>query len=104
MLLLNPCLTVEAGQAGCHRRIGWERLADEVIAAVSAAPRASVFILWGNDARARGTMIDRDKHLVIESPHPSPLSARNGFFGSRPFSRANAFLREKGRGEIDWRL
>jgi uracil-DNA glycosylase len=104
VLLLNPCLTVEAGQAGCHRRIGWERLADEVIAAVSATPRASVFILWGNDARARSTMIDRDKHLVIESAHPSPLSARNGFFGSRPFSRANAFLREKGRGEIYWGL
>jgi uracil-DNA glycosylase len=104
VLLLNPCLTVEAGQAGCHRRIGWERLADEVIAAVSAAPRPSVFILWGNDARSRKTMIDGEKHLVIESAHPSPLSARNGFLGSRPFSRANTFLREKGRGEIDWRL
>jgi uracil-DNA glycosylase len=102
VLLLNPCLTVEAGKAGCHRRIGWERLADEVIAAVSAAPRPSAFILWGNDARARRTMIDQAKHLVIESAHPSPLSARNGFFGSRPFSRANAFLRENGRGEINW--
>jgi uracil-DNA glycosylase len=104
VLLLNPCLTVEAGQAGCHRRLGWERLADEVIAAVSAAPRPAVFILWGNDARARRTMIDQEKHLVIESAHPSPLSARNGFFGSKPFSRANTFLQDKGRGEIDWRL
>jgi uracil-DNA glycosylase len=104
VLLLNPCLTVEAGKAGCHRRLGWERLADEVIATVSAAPRPSVFILWGNDARSRKAMIDQAKHLVIESAHPSPLSARNGFFGSRPFSRANSFLREHGRGEIDWRL
>jgi uracil-DNA glycosylase len=104
VLLVNTCLTVEAGRAGCHRGIGWQRLADDVIAAVSAAPRPAVFILWGNDARSRKTMIDAQKHLVIESAHPSPLSARGGFLGSRPFSRANAFLRERGRGEIDWRL
>ncbi len=102
VLLLNTVLTVEAGQAGSHRRLGWQALTDEAIRAVSAREEPTVFVLWGADAQAKRPLIDLTRHLVIESVHPSPLSARRGFFGSRPFSRANAFLRERGRGEIDW--
>jgi uracil-DNA glycosylase len=102
VLLLNTVLTVEAGQAGSHRRLGWQALTDEAIGTVSARLEPAVFILWGADAQGKRPLIDAARHLVIESAHPSPLSARRGFFGSRPFSRANAFLRERGRGEIDW--
>ena len=102
VLLLNTVLTVEAGQAGGHRRLGWQALTDEAIRAVSAREEPTVFVFWGADAQAKRPLIDPARHLVIESAHPSPLSARRGFFGSRPFSRANAFLREHGQGEIDW--
>ncbi len=102
VLLLNSVLTVEAGQAGSHRRLGWQALTDEAIRAVSGRREPAVFILWGADAQAKRPLIDQARHLVIESVHPSPLSARRGFFGSRPFSRANAFLRERGRGAVEW--
>ncbi len=102
VLLLNSVLTVEAGAAGSHRRLGWQALTDEAIRAVSSRREPAVFILWGADAQAKRPLIDQARHLVIESVHPSPLSARRGFFGSRPFSRANAFLRERGRGAVEW--
>ena len=107
VLLLNNTLTVEAGQAGSHAGRGWDAITDACVAAVAARPEPSVFILWGSHAQAKAKRIPglRDgRHLVIESPHPSPLSAHRGFFGSKPFSRTNAFLESQGRGAIDWRL
>ena len=107
VLLLNTSLTVEAGQAGSHARRGWEAITDAAVAAVAARAEPAVFILWGSHAQAKAGRIaglSGSRHLVISSPHPSPLSAHRGFFGSKPFSRANAFLRAHGRGEIDWRL
>jgi uracil-DNA glycosylase len=103
VLLLNSTLTVGAGMPGSHQRIGWEEFTDTVIEKLSQEREHLVFILWGNYARAKGVHIDRTKHLVIESPHPSPFSARAGFFNSKPFSQTNTYLREYGRGEIDWR-
>lgn len=106
VLLLNNALTVEAGQAGSHQNRGWEAITDAAVAAVAALPEPSVFILWGSHAQAKAARIpeltNNDRHLVIRSPHPSPLSAHRGFFGSKPFSRANAFLEANGRGAIDW--
>ena len=106
VLLLNNALTVEAGQAGSHQMMGWEAITDAAVAAVAARPEPSVFILWGSHAQAKAARIpeltNSDRHLVIRSPHPSPLSAHRGFFGSKPFSRANAFLEANGRGTIDW--
>lgn len=105
VLLLNTSLTVEAGQAGSHAGRGWEAITDAAVAAVAEGDRPCVFILWGNHARkqaARIAALAGARHLVLESAHPSPLSARHGFFGSRPFSRANAFLQAAGRGTIDW--
>ncbi len=108
VLLLNASLTVEAGKAGSHAGRGWEAVTDAAVAAVAARSEPTVFILWGNHAQGKAARIaglhDGSPHLVLKSPHPSPLSAHRGFFGSRPFSRANAFLREHGRGEIDWHL
>jgi uracil-DNA glycosylase len=104
VLLLNTCLSVEAGNAGSHRKLGWQVLTDQIVAAISGKADGKVFILWGADAQTRREMIAGSNHLVIESVHPSPLSARRGFFGSRPFSRANTHLRSKGLGEIDWNL
>jgi uracil-DNA glycosylase len=108
VLLLNTSLTVEAGKAGSHARQGWEAITDAAISAVAARPDPSVFILWGNHAQAKAPLIAEQsggtRHLVIASPHPSPLSAYRGFFGSRPFSRANAFLAANDRGTIDWRV
>lgn len=104
VLLLNAALTVEAGQAGSHRKLGWQAITDAMIRAVAMRDEPAVFILWGADAQAKRSLIASDRHGIIESAHPSPLSASRGFFGSRPFSRANAFLREKGLGEVDWRL
>jgi uracil-DNA glycosylase len=104
VLLLNTTLTVRAGQAGSHQRHGWERFTDQVIGAVSAKRERVVFILWGRFARQKRSLIDTSVHAVIESAHPSPLSAHNGFIGSRPFSRANAALAEAGRSPIDWSL
>lgn len=104
VLLLNATLTVRAGQAGSHQGKGWERFTDQVIAAVSAKPEHVVFVLWGGYARKKKTLIDTSRHTVIESPHPSPLSAHQGFFGSRPFSRTNAALVAHGQAPIDWTL
>lgn len=101
VLLLNTALTVEAGHAGAHLGWGWQRLTEAVIRAAGAKPQPCVFMLWGDKARACKPHIGA-QHLVIEGPHPSPLSAYRGFFGSRPFSRANAFLAAHGRGRIDW--
>lgn len=102
VLLLNATLTVRARSAGSHQGKGWELFTDAVIRALSEKREHLVFILWGNYARAKGAHIDRTKHLVIESAHPSPFSAMNGFFGSKPFSKANAYLEKHGEGPIDW--
>lgn len=102
VLLLNTVLTVEAGKAGSHQKRGWERFTDAVLAAVAAQPQPMVFMLWGNPAQQKAAMLDAARHCIIRSAHPSPLSARRGFFGSRPFSRANAFLQAHGRGAIAW--
>jgi uracil-DNA glycosylase len=102
VLLLNATLTVEKGKPGSHQGQGWEQFTDAVIQSLSDSDNHIVFILWGNYARAKGSKIDRTKHLVIESAHPSPFSAHSGFFGSRPFSSANAYLRAHGTEEIDW--
>jgi len=102
VLLLNATLTVEAHLAGSHQGKGWEAFTDAAIAALSDKREHLVFILWGNYARAKGAHIDRSKHCVIESPHPSPFSAHNGFFGSKPFSKANEYLAKHGKKPIDW--
>ena len=106
VLLLNNALTVEAGQAGSHQNRGWEAITDAAVAAVAKRPEPSVFILWGSHARKKAARIPElqgnTRHLVLTSPHPSPLSAHSGFFGSKPFSKANAFLEVHGRGAIDW--
>jgi len=104
VLLLNTTLTVRAHQAASHQNRGWEQFTDEVIAAVNAKPDRVVFILWGAAARRKAALVDRPRHTVIESPHPSPLSAHKGFFGTAPFSRANAALVEAGRAPVDWTL
>jgi uracil-DNA glycosylase len=114
VLLLNNALTVEAGRAGSHAGQGWEALTDAAVAAVAKREDPCVFILWGSHAQGKAACIEglrtgadengRARHLLIRSPHPSPLSAHRGFFGSKPFSRANAFLAAKGRGRIDWAL
>lgn len=102
VLLLNACLTVPAGQANGHAGLIWEEFTDAVIHLVSQEEEHVVFILWGAYARKKKSLIDASKHLIIESAHPSPLSAYRGFFGSRPFSRTNAYLTEMGREPIDW--
>lgn len=108
VLLLNSVLTVRMGAAASHQGKGWERFTDAVIRVVAASPDPVVFMLWGNYAQKKAAFIDDvsrgGRHLVLKSAHPSPLSAHNGFLGSRPFSRANAFLREHGRAPIDWAL
>ena len=112
VLLLNNALTVEAGRAGSHAGRGWEALTDAAVAAVAAREAPSVFILWGSHAQGKAARIPElqasdgsgGRHLLIKSPHPSPLSAHRGFFGSHPFSRANAFLAEHGRGTVNWAL
>ncbi len=104
VLLLNTTLTVRGGAAASHQGRGWETFTDEVIRAVGAKPERVVFVLWGAAARRKRSLVDPDRHVVLESAHPSPLSATNGFFGSRPFSRANAALLEVGRQAVDWRL
>ena len=106
VLLLNNSLTVEAGKAGSHAGKGWEAITDAAVAAVAARDVPSVFVLWGNHARKKALNVPQlaqgGPHLVLTSPHPSPLSAHAGFFGSKPFSKANAFLSQTGRGAIDW--
>ena len=104
VLLLNTTLTVRGGNAASHQGKGWETFTDEVIGAVNRKDHPVVFILWGSHARRKKQLLDTGRHHVIESAHPSPLSAHNGFFGSRPFSRANAALEEAGRAPVDWRL
>lgn len=104
VLLLNATLTVRAGAPASHQRHGWERFTDEVIRVVNDHAGHTVFILWGSSARRKAAFVDRSRHTVIESPHPSPLSAHRGFFGSRPFSRANAALVAAGRDPVDWAL
>jgi uracil-DNA glycosylase len=104
VLLLNSVLTVEAGLAASHQGKGWERFTDAVIRLVNDQPGPVVFILWGAYAQRKAAFVDRQRHLVLASAHPSPLSAHNGFFGSRPFSKANEFLAANGREPIDWKL
>jgi uracil-DNA glycosylase len=104
VLLLNTVLSVEAGQAGSHQKQGWERFTDAVIQAVNQQAQPVVFVLWGGHAQKKAGLIDASRHLILQSAHPSPLSARRGFFGSKPFSRANAFLQAQGRAGIDWQL
>ena len=104
VLLLNTVLSVEAGNAGSHQKRGWERFTDAVIRAVNAQSNPVVFVLWGGHAQKKSTLIDASKHLILQSAHPSPLSARNGFFGSKPFSQINQFLQQHGRGTINWQL
>lgn len=104
VLLLNAILTVAAGKAGSHQKKGWEEFTDAVIRTLNDKREHLVFMLWGNYARAKGAHIDRAKHLVIESAHPSPFSADAGFFGSRPFSQANAYLEAQGHNPIDWQV
>ncbi len=104
VLLLNAVLTVQAHQANSHQNKGWEIFTDAVIKAVNAKPDPVVFVLWGAYARKKIGLIDQSRHTVIESAHPSPLSAYRGFFGSRPFSRINAALQKNGKAEIDWQI
>lgn len=108
VLLLNNTLTVESGQAASHAGKGWDAITDAVVAAVAARCEPTVFILWGSHAQAKAKRIaglgPDSPHLVLRSVHPSPLSSHRGFFGSKPFSQANAFLEAKGRGPIDWQL
>lgn len=102
VLLLNATLTVEAHKAGSHQKKGWETFTDAAIKALAERRQNLVFILWGAYAQKKGEFIDRSRHLVIESAHPSPLSARRGFFGSRPFERANEYLAQNSLRTIEW--
>ena len=102
VLLLNATLTVRGSMPGSHQGKGWELFTDAAVKALSEKKEHLVFILWGNYAKQKGTHIDRSKHCVIESPHPSPFSAYSGFFGSKPFSKANEYLRSVGKKPINW--
>jgi len=102
VFLLNATLTVRAHQAGSHQNRGWEQFTDAVIQQLSQKREGLVFLLWGNYARAKAALIDRNKHYILETVHPSPLSAHVGFFGCKHFSKTNAILREFGKGEIIW--
>lgn len=105
VLLLNTVLSVRANTPNSHKGVGWERLTDRIIAALSVRKRPVVFILWGKHAQEKRALIGHsDRHMVISSAHPSPFAARKGFFGSRPFSRTNRFLKEIGSEEIDWQV
>lgn len=102
VLLLNSILTVKKDEALSHQNLGWERLTDYIIKILNKKNESIVFILWGNFARSKKKLITNPKHLIIESAHPSPLSAYHGFFGSHPFSKTNNFLRENGREPVDF--
>ncbi len=102
VLLINATLTVRASQAGSHQKKGWEQFTDEVVRLVAKEKNNVVFILWGAYAQKKGKTIDRKKHLVLESPHPSPLSASRGFFGNKHFSKANVYLVEHGMEPVEW--
>lgn len=104
VLLLNTVLTVRAGQAHSHAALGWERFTDSVIASLNEGREHLVFMLWGSHAQKKGAFIDRSRHLVLTSPHPSPLSAHRGFFGCRHFSQADAYLESHGIAPIRWQI
>ncbi len=104
VLLLNATLTVENGQAGSHQNKGWETFTDRAIQVLNEQREGLVFILWGAYAQKKGAFIDGERHLILKSPHPSPLSAYRGFFGSRPFSQANAYLKANNKKAIDWQI
>jgi len=104
VLLLNATLTVENSQAGSHQNKGWEEFTDKAIKVLNEQREDLVFILWGSYAQKKGAFIDAQRHLVIKSPHPSPLSAYRGFFGSRPFSQTNIYLKSKNKKAIDWQI
>ena len=104
VLMLNTVLTVRAHQANSHQNKGWEQFTDAVIEAVNALDRPVVFILWGRPAQTKAAMLNNSKHLILKAPHPSPLSAYRGFFGSKPFSQTNAFLAQHGIEAIDWQI
>jgi len=104
ILLLNSVLTVESGKPNSHQNKGWEVFTDKIISIINELDRPVVFVLWGSYAQKKGVMIDETRHRVIRSPHPSPLSAYRGFFGSKPFSQINTFLQHNGDTPIDWRV
>ncbi len=104
VLLLNSVLTVESGLANSHQGRGWESFTDAVINELNKQPQPIAFVLWGAYAQKKGAIIDSGRHFILRSPHPSPLSAYRGFFGSKPFSRINEFLQQQGRTEIDWQI
>ncbi|PWW31114.1 uracil-DNA glycosylase [Cytobacillus oceanisediminis] len=104
VLLLNTVLTVRKGQAHSHKGKGWELFTDRVIQKLNERKKPVIFILWGKPAQEKGKLIDDSKHFILTSPHPSPFSARKGFFGSRPFSKANELLRKQGEEPIDWKI
>ncbi len=104
VLLLNAVLTVEQGKPNAHQGQGWEQFTDKIIHLLNEKKEGLVFILWGAYAQKKGVFIDQQKHLVIKSPHPSPLSAHRGFYGSKPFSRTNNYLSQSGKEQIDWQL
>lgn len=104
VLLLNTVLTVREGKPNSHKGKGWEKFTDQVIRVINQREKPVVFILWGRNAQAKKTLITNKHHCILEAAHPSPLSAKNGFFGSRPFSKTNAFLKEHGMEEIDWQI
>ena len=104
VMLLNTVLTVRAHQANSHRGIGWEEFTDAAIMALNSQDRPIVFILWGSPAQRKKVMLNNPNHLILTAPHPSPLSAHRGFFGSRPFSKTNAFLTEHGLTPVDWQI
>ncbi len=104
VLLLNSVLTVRANQAGSHQGKGWERFTDRIVALLSQHKEALVFLLWGSYAQKKGAIVDRNRHLVLQSVHPSPLSAGRGFFGNRHFSQANTYLQSHGKPAVNWQL
>ena len=104
VLLLNSVLTVEQSQAASHQKKGWEQFTDRVIQVVNEHCENVVFLLWGSYAQKKGAVIDTQRHLVLKAPHPSPLAAHRGFFGSRPFSQANAYLEQQGKAPVNWQL
>lgn len=104
VLLLNTVLTVVAGNANSHKNMGWEHFTDRVISLLNLREESMVFILWGSNAQSKVKLITNPKHLILKSPHPSPLSSYRGFFGSKPFSKANNFLVSKGIKPVDWQI
>ncbi|MEM9621795.1 MAG: uracil-DNA glycosylase [Pseudomonadota bacterium] len=104
VLLLNAVLSVEHGRAASHQNKGWETFTDAVVTRLAAHKAGLVFLLWGSYAQKKGRVVDRNRHCVLQAPHPSPLSAHRGFFGCRHFSQANAYLREQGHDPIDWHV